>query len=47
MILGKDATHVTPKAGLTNLIGTAIAMSFGISIAAAAMFIAVGALLGS
>lgn len=44
---GKDAMHATPKAGLTTLIGTAIAMSFGISMAAAAMIIAVGALLGS
>ena len=35
------------RAGLTNLIGTAFALSFGISIAAAAMLIAVGALLGS
>ena len=37
----------TQKAGLTNLIGTAFALSFGISMAAAAMIIAVGALLGS
>lgn len=41
-----DAMH-TRKAGLTNLIGTAFALSFGISMAAAAMIIAVGALLGS
>ena len=37
----------TQKAGLTHLIGTAFALSFGISMAAAAMLIADGALLSS
>jgi hypothetical protein len=39
--------HTHPKTGLTHLIGTAFALSFGISMAAAAMILAVGALLGS
>jgi hypothetical protein len=39
--------HTHPKTGLTHLIGTALALSIGISMAAAVMIIAVGALLGS
>jgi hypothetical protein len=39
--------HTHPKTGLTHPIGTALALSIGISMAAAVMIIAVGALLGS
>ena len=39
--------HTERKLGLTHLIGTALALSFGISMAAAAMILAVGALLES
>jgi hypothetical protein len=39
--------HTDRKLGLTHLIGTALALSFGISMAAAAMILAVGALIGS
>jgi hypothetical protein len=35
------------KLGLTHLIGTALALSFGISMAVAAMMLAVGVLLES
>ena len=44
---GRKPIDMQPKTGLPHLIGTALALSFGISMAAAAMIIAVGALLGS
>lgn len=44
---GRKPMHTHPKTGLTHLIGTALALSIGISMAAAVMIIAVGALLGS
>jgi hypothetical protein len=39
--------HTEQSRGLTNLIGTALLLSFGISVAAAVMIIAVGAMLVS
>ncbi len=39
--------HTERRLGLTHLIGQAVALSFGIAMAAAVMIIAVGMFLGS